>query len=100
MDAIPCSSVLKKQNSEIRRLCSARGGDDYELCFTAHLSQNSQIESISRQLKIPLTCIGSIVNKKDGGEICMILKDQSGKNLSVDETNKLLQSFDHFHPSS
>lgn len=99
MDAIPCSSVLKKQNSEIRRLCSARGGDDYELCFTAHPSQNSQIESISRQLKIPLTCIGSIVNKKDD-EIRMILKDQSGKNLSVDETNKLLQSFDHFHPSS
>ena len=100
MDAIPCSSVLKKQSLEIRHLCSARGGDDYELCFTAHPSQDSQIESISKQLNIPLNCIGSIINKKDGDEIRMILKDQSGKELGIDETKKLLQSFDHFHPSS
>lgn len=100
IDAIPCSSVLRKQSLEIRRLCSACGGDDYELCFTAHSSQNSYIEALSRQLNIPLTRIGSITNKKDGDQSCMILKDQSGKELSVDETKKLLQSFDHFYPSS
>ncbi len=40
--------------------CVLSGGDDYELLFTAAQQQRREIEALSRELKIPLTCIGAI----------------------------------------
>jgi thiamine-monophosphate kinase len=42
--------------------CILAGGDDYELCFTASVTQRSAIENISRQISLPLTPIGIIVD--------------------------------------
>ena len=36
------------------------GGDDYEICFTANPAQRSQIEQLSHNCNVKLTCIGSI----------------------------------------
>lgn len=36
------------------------GGDDYELCFTANPNQRAYIQTLSKQLNLPLTKIGSV----------------------------------------
>jgi thiamine-monophosphate kinase len=38
----------------------AFGGDDYELCFCAPASASAEIERIASDLKLPLTCIGTM----------------------------------------
>jgi thiamine-monophosphate kinase len=35
IDALPRSAVLRRQSSDVQRLCTLAGGDDYELIFTA-----------------------------------------------------------------
>lgn len=50
-------------------------GDDYELCFTVSANNINQIQAISKQLELPLTCIGEITEKRqlrcinDNGEL-------------------------------
>ena len=39
------------------------GGEDYELLFTAPAEKREKISSLSRSLKIPITCIGKILPK-------------------------------------
>jgi thiamine-monophosphate kinase len=39
---------------------SFRGGDDYELCFTAHPNSRESIDDLQTVLGIPLTRIGQI----------------------------------------
>ena len=36
------------------------GGDDYELCFTADKSKRKEITRISKELNLPISCIGTI----------------------------------------
>ncbi|WP_421570375.1 thiamine-phosphate kinase [Stenotrophomonas sp. PD6] len=43
------------------REAALRGGDDYELCFTAAPSQRPAIEALSARLSLPLTRIGTII---------------------------------------
>ena len=40
------------------------GGEDYELLFTSPHENRGRIASLSRSLKLPLTCIGEILPKK------------------------------------
>ncbi len=42
------------------RDCALRGGDDYELCFTAAPQQRNALHALSSQLALPLTRIGHI----------------------------------------
>lgn len=40
------------------------GGDDYELCFTAPLRLRAKVESIAKQLQLPITAVGEIIAEK------------------------------------
>ncbi len=76
--AIP--SHLRNGNDAVEKAliehCTLSGGDDYELCFTAPVARRLEIESISNQLKLPLSRIGNIraelgctVHTEDGNEL-------------------------------
>ena len=56
---IPCIELLKRNldNPQFQEYLLA-GGDDYELCFTAPLSQREAINLLSKQLNLPISCLG------------------------------------------
>ena len=62
------------------------GGDDYELCFTAPAAHHENLQRISAQLDLPLTCTGKIV----AGRGC-IVQDANGKPLHFERSG-----YDHF----
>jgi thiamine-monophosphate kinase len=62
------------------------GGDDYELCFTAAVSCHDNVQHISEQLRLPLTCIGRIV-----AEHGCIVRDAAGKTMVFEDGG-----YDHF----
>ena len=95
LNQIPKSITLQKQAIDIQNQFAACGGDDYELCFTAPITQSKAITEISKALDLPLTCIGKIV-AKENLEPKIRLRDTQGNLLSETETRTLLKSFDHF----
>jgi thiamine-monophosphate kinase len=95
LDKLPKSSALQKQDRSIQNLFAACGGDDYELCFTAHPSQREKIQAISKSQNLPLTLIGKILPRAEA-EVKMNLLDASGNKLSDIESAPFLKSFDHF----
>jgi thiamine-monophosphate kinase len=92
---LPKSITLQKQDISIQNLFAASGGDDYELCFTAHPSQREKIQVISKTLNLPLTLIGELLPREDI-EAKIHLLDASGNKLSDIESASFLKSFDHF----
>lgn len=94
IDALPCSPTLRKQALEIQYRCAASGGDDYELCFTTSPNQRARIETLSKELALPLTCIGEITERRDANLI--VLHDRLGQPLAKEEMQVLQRSFDHF----
>ena len=70
----------------IERDCVLSGGDDYELLFTAAPGQRGELEALSRELKLPLTPIGSIQK----GEPKLQVLDAAGKPMQFSH------GFDHF----
>ena len=92
---LPKSITLQKQDISIQNLFAASGGDDYELCFTAHPSQREKIQVISKTLNLPLTLIGELLPREDM-EAKIYLIDASGNKLSDIESASFLKSFDHF----
>jgi thiamine-monophosphate kinase len=95
LDKLPKSDILKKQVAPIQNQFAACGGDDYEICFTAHSNQREKIHAISKSLNLPLTLIGQILTR-EGAQVKMNLLDASGKKLSDIESAPFLKSFDHF----
>lgn len=84
---IPHSAVLQPYMSqELGQRCVLAGGDDYELCFTAAAKSHEQIERISRELNLPLSCIGHIVS----GSTCKVLQ-ADGTELKLERSG-----YDHF----
>lgn len=92
IDALPISKTLAQQTEAIRWQCAARGGDDYELCFTAPASKRGLLEGLSKPL-LPLTRIGHITA---GDKPTIALRDAQGVLLSPEQSAHLMQSFDHF----
>lgn len=68
------------------RNCLLAGGDDYELCFTAHPSHRGEISSISDRLGLKLSHIGTIT---DGNELHLL--DSDGQPMKIDKAG-----YDHF----
>ena len=95
IDQLPTSRTLAEQTEGLRRQCAAKGGDDYELCFTAPTNQRMALESLSTAL-LPLTRVGSITSASNGTEPTLILRDANGNLLNAAESMRLMQSFDHF----
>ena len=95
LEKLPKSSTLQKQDTSIHNLFAACGGDDYELCFTAHPSQREKIQTLSKTLNLPLTLIGEILPRESLGARIHLL-NASGEKLSDIESAPFLKSFDHF----
>ncbi|HEY2818277.1 MAG TPA: thiamine-phosphate kinase [Casimicrobiaceae bacterium] len=66
--------------------CLLAGGDDYELCFTAPPAMHDRIASLSRDLDLPLSRIGTIT----GGPGLKILDDRGNALPDIP------RAFDHF----
>lgn len=95
LDRLPKSITLLQQSVDLQNQYAACGGDDYELCFTAHASQRGAIEKMSADLHLPLTQIGIIKTiQQSTPEITLI--NSAGRILNPEEAKSLLQSFDHF----
>lgn len=95
LNRIPKSTTLLKQSPQIQNQFAASGGDDYELCFTAPVSQRATIQELSKTLSLPLTLIGSI-KPMEKHKAAITLKTLDGKCLGENDTTTLLTSFDHF----
>ncbi len=86
-DALPVSEALRPcLDQPVGRHCVLAGGDDYELCFTAAAAQREAVDTISRQLRLPLTRIGAIV----AGNACTV-RGPDGGIIKMGESG-----FDHF----
>ena len=96
LEKIPCIDYLKNdlRNPQYQTFILA-GGDDYELCFTAPPSKRDEIEMLSKQQNILLTCIanthkptGRMANSLNAGNLQALYQNRP---LSL-----LKQGFDHF----
>jgi len=60
-DTVPLSPALRAAlGVEAALDCALRGGDDYELCFTAPPERRDALGALSSSLALPLTRIGAI----------------------------------------
>lgn len=60
-DAVPLSPALRAALGADAALdCALRGGDDYELCFTAAPERRPAVAALSSRLALPLARIGTI----------------------------------------
>jgi len=86
-DALPVSACLRPYLAQApgARFALA-GGDDYELCFTAPALRHADIEKLSAQLNLQLTCIGKIV----AGTECKGIA-ANGSEMKIKETG-----YEHF----
>jgi thiamine-monophosphate kinase len=84
---VPVSSIgAKHLATDAGRNAIVAGGDDYELCFTAHPNSRDSIEDLTEVLGIPLTRIGQI---KRGKGVSLLGAD--GKAVKIDG-----RGYDHF----
>ena len=86
LEKIPCIEYFKNDldNAETQQMLLA-GGDDYELCFTAPRSKCEEINLLSKQLNLAITCIAS--TRTDIGLQAYYKNNQ---------ITLLKQGFDHF----
>jgi thiamine-monophosphate kinase len=80
-------AIAACRDAALAKDCLLAGGDDYELVFTAPPFKRGEIESLAKELALPLTRIGVIVP----GASKVILRDAQGNPLSVER-----RGFDHF----
>ena len=73
-------------NARLEKDCVLSGGDDYELLFTVAADRRGDVDALSRELKIPLARIGSIIR----GEPRLSVLDENGRPLPY------RGGFDHF----
>src|SRR5262245_1092254 len=87
LEHVPVSDIgAKHVNSDAGRTAVVAGGDDYELCFTAHPNSRESIEDLEEVLGVPLTRVGQV---KRGKGVSLLGPD--GKALKVDG-----RGYDHF----
>lgn len=84
---VPRAAAFKPLNNpRLEEECVLSGGDDYELLFTAAADRRTDVEGLSRELRMPLARIGSIT----GGEPKLVVLDENGRPLPY------RGGFDHF----
>jgi thiamine-monophosphate kinase len=87
MHDVPVSAIgAKHLGSDQGRNAILAGGDDYELCFTAHPNSREVIADMSEMLGIPLSRIGQVKRGKG-----VSLHDEEGKPVKIDA-----RGYDHF----
>lgn len=84
---VPVSGIgAKHLHTDEGRNAILAGGDDYELCFTAHPNSRESIKDLEDMLGLPLTRIGQVKRGKG-----VSLLDQEGKPVKIDS-----RGYDHF----
>jgi thiamine-monophosphate kinase len=87
MAAVPLSPIGARHiASDAGRNAIVAGGDDYELCFTAHPNSRESIQDLARVLDVPITRIGQV---KRGKGVSLVGTD--GKPVKIDG-----RGYDHF----
>ncbi len=91
LEKVPCIEYFKNNlsNTAIQELLLA-GGDDYELCFTAPKTKRETINTLSKQLDLPISNIGAIRLNTGRMDIDLQVNHQNNK------IELLKQGFDHF----
>lgn len=85
-DALPIGAMLlATQPTSLQREFALNGGDDYELCFTAPISNRDAIRAAALACSTPVALIGSITSAG------LLVTDADGKPLAIQPN-----SFDHF----
>lgn len=86
---IPLSAEIKSylQSTPDDNNVILYGGEDYELLFTVPLQHCAAIETLSRQLNLPLSCIGTMLPASSG----LNLIDLTGQQQSIHAAG-----FNHF----
>jgi thiamine-monophosphate kinase len=85
--SIPLSAIgARHVASDAGRNAIVAGGDDYELCFTAHPNSRESIQDLTKVLDVPLTRIGQV---KRGKGVSLVGTD--GKPVKIDG-----RGYDHF----
>jgi thiamine-monophosphate kinase len=78
IEALPLSAALLAfKNLEQARLLALSGGDDYEVCFTAAISQRDQVAAVARSTATTITRIGRVI---EGAEV--IVLDVNGEPIA------------------
>ncbi len=86
-ERIPRAAFFKTLgDAGLERDCVLSGGDDYELAFTAAPAKRAAIESLGRELAVPLTRIGTTQT----GEPRLVVRDARG--APIDHRG----GYDHF----
>jgi thiamine-monophosphate kinase len=85
-DLLPIGSALRSQDQKIQYEFALNGGDDYELCFCAPLSQRDRVIATAQQVGVAVTRIGQTTEIPG-----LRVLDRAGKSLHLRS-----QSFDHF----
>jgi thiamine-monophosphate kinase len=86
IDSLPAGPILSQQTISKRREFTLAGGDDYELCFTAPVTQRSNVIAAGLASNTALTRIGCVQQEKG-----VRLLDDFGQTVTLQ-----LTSFDHF----
>ena len=86
LEALPRSAVLAGLPPAMQQECLLRGGDDYELLFSAAPAQRDAVMSAARDAGVPVTRIGRI----EAGRTLVVV-DRHGAPLEV-----ATGGFDHF----
>jgi len=84
--ALPCSAVLAAQPRALREECLLRGGNDYELLFTAPAARAAEVRAAGAAAGVAVTPIGLIGAAPD-----LVLVDEDGR-----EGLAAARGFDHF----
>jgi thiamine-monophosphate kinase len=84
---VPCApSVVSIKGHDPVRRAILGGGDDYELCFTAPRDRARELEKLSGELGVGLTCIGRI---EEGRGVAV--SNEDGTLMPIEAAG-----FDHF----
>jgi thiamine-monophosphate kinase len=84
---LPLSAALQvRMDDPLVRQCALAGGDDYELCFTAHAGRRDDILDVANRLQLPLTIIGTTV-----AEAGCVVTDGMAKQVNIGTVG-----YDHF----
>lgn len=83
--AVPVSETLRRY-PQLAQRCALAGGDDYELCFTAPAARHRDLQQISANMALKLSCIGNIV----AGSGCVV-SDAAGNCVNLKS-----EGYDHF----
>ena len=87
LDSVPMFPSLRALGAADQIACALAGGDDYELCFTAPVSQRSRISRSSADVGLALTRIGSM--RRGDNKVHWL-------NERGEEVLLMLSGFDHF----